>query len=167
MLQEGIAETMLGRFDEGLMLIRRYAIAPGSPRVLYAALCRAFEAQGCLWAGKRVEARAALDAAFAAVQKYNERHWEAEIHRLDGELRLAENPGDSAAAETAFRIALDIAHTQQARSLELRAATSLARLLRREGRKQESDSLLRPVYAWFTEGFDTPDLIDAECLLAS
>lgn len=167
MLQEGMALGMQGRFDDGLGLIRCYLRSEGSDRVLYQALARGFEAQLCLWSGRLDEARASLEAGFDAAQRYDERHWEAELHRLCGALRLAQRPGDSTSAEACFLQALHVARTQQARSLELRAATSLARLWQRQGRGQEADAVLRPVYEWFTEGFDTADLRDAAAVLGS
>jgi predicted ATPase len=90
---------------------------------------------------------------------------QAELHRLDGELRLARDPADAPAAEACFRRAIDIARQQQAKSWELRAATSLARLLRDQSRQAEARDLLAPVYGWFSEGFDTLDLKEAKALL--
>jgi predicted ATPase len=88
---------------------------------------------------------------------------EAEIHRLEGDLLLAENgPAD---AEACYVRALQVARAQQARSLELRAATSLARLWGEQGRSAEARDLLAPVYRWFTEGFDIADLKEAKALL--
>jgi predicted ATPase len=86
-----------------------------------------------------------------------------EIHRIQGKLLLAGSDGD--AAEAAFREALSIARAQQAKSLELRAATSLARLWCGQGRRADAHDLLAPVYGWFTEGFDTLDLKEAKVLL--
>jgi predicted ATPase len=94
-----------------------------------------------------------------------ERWREAEMHRLRGELLLtvaAENHGE---AESCFRQALAIARHQQAKSWELRASTSLARLWLSQGKRQEAYDLLAPVYNWFTEGFDTADLQEAKVLL--
>ena len=90
---------------------------------------------------------------------------ESEIYRLKGELLLQQNSDNQAEAESCFQHALDIAHNQQAKSLELRAATSLARLWQRQGNRQEAHDLLAPVYGWFTEGFTTADLKDAKALL--
>ncbi|MGQ0621744.1 MAG: AAA family ATPase [Panacagrimonas sp.] len=164
-LQAGIATGLLDRFEEAITLVRNYQPSPKLMRFLFGSLARGFEAQFCLAAGRLCEARAALDAAFLAVQQSRELHWESELHRLHGELTLAEHSDDCAAAETCFRKALGVARHQEARSLELRAATSLARLWLRAGRAEEADAVLRPIYAGFTEGFDTPDLIDAAALL--
>jgi hypothetical protein len=90
---------------------------------------------------------------------------DAELHRLQGELLLQQHAEHQAEAENCFHHALDIARNQQAKSFELRAATSLARLWQQQGKRQEAHDLLAPVYHWFTEGFDTADLQDAKALL--
>jgi predicted ATPase len=94
-----------------------------------------------------------------------ERRWEAELYRLQGELLLARATGQDTEAETCFRQALDIARRQQAKSWELRAAMSLARLWQRRGKRADAHTLLASVYHWFTEGFDTADLQEAKALL--
>ena len=90
---------------------------------------------------------------------------EADVHRTAGEIALLSPDRDSTEANLCFQRALDIARAQQARSRELRAATSLARLWRDQGNRQEAHGLLEPVYGWFTEGFDTLDLKEAKTLL--
>jgi predicted ATPase len=92
-------------------------------------------------------------------------YYEAELHRLDGELRLRLDARDEQRAETSFRRALEIAREQEAKSWELRAATSLARLWGERGRKGEARDLLTPIHGWFTEGFNTADLKEAKALL--
>jgi len=94
-----------------------------------------------------------------------ERWYEPELYRLKGELLLAQSPDNHAEADTCFHHAITIAQTQQTKSFELRAATSLARLWQQQGKRQEAYDLLAPVYHWFTEGFDTADLQDAKALL--
>ena len=116
-------------------------------------------------AGSADEGLAIVDEALAVSQANNERWWDAELHRLRGELIHARG-GDERDVETALLRAVEVARTQHARSLELRAAMSLARVWRRQGREDEARRLLREVYDWFTEGFDTPDLRDAHALLA-
>ena len=98
-----------------------------------------------------------------AINASNERWWEAEIHRLKGVLLLSQ--GNTAESEICFERSIRIARRQRATSLELRAATSLARVWGDQGRRAEARDLLAPVYGWFTEGFDTPDLKDARALL--
>jgi predicted ATPase len=115
-------------------------------------------------AGDYDGAAAALAEAAAAMEKSSERWWQAEIERLGGVLLLARrNIAESAAR---FERALRVAREQQAKSLELRAATSLARLWGEQGRRVEAHDLLAPVYGWFTEGFDTADLKNAKALLS-
>ena len=95
------------------------------------------------------------------------RWWEAEVSRLQGELLLHLPSPAVPQAEAAFRRALDVARRQQATALELRAALSLARLWHQHGQRETARNLLAPLYAWFTEGFDTPDLQEARTLLAA
>jgi len=116
--------------------------------------------------GRLEEAVAALDEAFAAADQDEESWWKAELHRVRGELWLAA-PANAAgdAAEHCFRQAIDLARRQGAKSLELRAVTSLSRLLRKRGKKEEARKMLAQIYGWFTEGFDTADLKDAKTLL--
>jgi predicted ATPase len=114
--------------------------------------------------GQTEEGLVNLAEALALVEETDERHWEAEIHRLKGELLLMQ--GDDAEAEASFHRAIEGARRQSAKSWELRAATSLARLWGRQGRTDEARQALAEIYGWFTEGFDTPDLKEAEVLLA-
>jgi predicted ATPase len=106
-----------------------------------------------------------LTEALAAVHNTGERQHEAELHRLKGALLLAQDGADAQEAERCFHQALDVARRQQAKSLELRAALSLARLWQQQGKCDEASGLLAPLYGWFTEGFDTADLQEAKVLL--
>jgi len=106
-----------------------------------------------------------LTEALTLMDTTGERWYEAELHRLKGELLLAQSPDNHTEAETCFQHALKIARTQQAKSLELRTASSLSKLWQQQGKRQEAHDLLAPVYGWFTEGFDTADLQDAKALL--
>jgi predicted ATPase len=107
-----------------------------------------------------------LDEAQAVLKQQEDLWFEAEIYRLRGELLLRQSITPDAEAETWFRRALDVARSQQSKSLELRAATSLARFWRTQGKHSEARDLLSPVYGWFTEGFATADLKNAKALLA-
>jgi predicted ATPase len=107
----------------------------------------------------------ALSEALTLVEKTGERYYEAELHRLKGELLLQHAAPEVSHAETCFQQALAIARRQQAKSLELRAAMSLGRLWQQQGKRQEARALLAGVYNWFTEGFDTADLQEAKALL--
>ena len=106
-----------------------------------------------------------LGDATTAIQKTKETWWEAEVSRVAGEIALKPREPDPAKAEAYFERALEVARQQQAKSWELRAAISLARLWRSQGKVQEARELLAPVYGWFTEGFDTRDLKEAKALL--
>jgi predicted ATPase len=87
------------------------------------------------------------------------------LYRIRGELLLKRDPANTAPAEDAFSTAITIAQQQRARSFELRAAMSMARLWRDQGKREEARDLLAPVYGWFTEGFDTLDLKEVKALL--
>jgi predicted ATPase len=110
---------------------------------------------------------ATLAEALALADTTEEGFYEPELYRLKGALLLQQNSDNQAEAEACFHKALDIARSQQAKSFELRTATSLARLWQQQGKRQEAHDLLAPVYGWFTEGFDTADLKDAKALLDS
>ena len=101
-----------------------------------------------------------------AIETTKERWWEAEVNRIAGEIALKSPEPDTAKAQEYFDRALAVAREQQAKSWELRAAMSMARLWRDQGKRAEARDLLAPVYAWFTEGFDTLDLKEAKALLA-
>jgi predicted ATPase/class 3 adenylate cyclase len=107
----------------------------------------------------------ALAEALTLVDTTGERWYEPELYRLKGALLLQPSLANQMEAESCFHHALDIARHQQAKSFELRAATSLARLWQQQGKRQEAHDLLAPVYHWFTEGFDTADLQEAKALL--
>jgi predicted ATPase len=107
-----------------------------------------------------------LEEALGWVERNDERLYEAEVHRLKGELLLTRGPLDAPQAEACFQQALTVSRKQHARSWELRAAMSMARLWRGQGRLAEARDLLAPVYSCFTEGFDTADLQEAKALLA-
>jgi predicted ATPase len=111
------------------------------------------------------EGLVALDDALATAVASCERGWNAEIHRLRGELTSRLAYLDPAKAENSFCAALAIAREQGTRGYELRAAMSLARLWGQQGRRGEARDLLAPLYGWFTEGFDTADLKEAKALL--
>jgi predicted ATPase len=101
----------------------------------------------------------------AVAQQTHELWYLAELHRMQGEWSLADGECDAATAESEFRRAIEIAQPQDAKALELRAATSLARLWQSQGKSAEAHALLAPVYDWFSEGFDNADLKDARALL--
>ena len=106
-----------------------------------------------------------IGEAMTAAETTKERWYGAEIHRTAGEIALLSPDPDAAKAEAYFERALAIARAQQAKSWELRAAMSMARLWRDQGKRTDARDLLAPVYGWFTEGFDTLDLKEAKSLL--
>jgi predicted ATPase len=113
--------------------------------------------------GSPYEGLSTLAEAFAFVDDTDERHWEAELHRLRAEVLLMQ--GSENEAEVSLREAVDVARRQMAKSWELRATISLARLWRMQGRIDDARQVLAAIYGWFTEGFGTPDLQEAKALL--
>jgi class 3 adenylate cyclase/tetratricopeptide (TPR) repeat protein len=111
------------------------------------------------------DARRCIDDAIEKVERSKEKWCEAEVHRIAGEIALKSLAPDTEKAEKYFEHALSVARAQQAKSWELRASMSLARLWRSQGKVQQARELLAPVYGWFTEGFDTRDLKEAKALL--
>jgi predicted ATPase len=107
----------------------------------------------------------ALVEAHTLVEQHEERYWEAEVSRLRGVVLLRQPGTPQAEAEAWLQRALDVAHRQEAKALELRAAMSLSRVWQQQGKRQEAHNLLAPIYGWFTEGFDTADLQEAQALL--
>ena len=122
-------------------------------------------AEGYWRAGKSEEGLQQATEALVLVERSGERHCEAELYQHKGELLLQKSQANAPQAEGSFQQALEVSRHQQAKSLELRAATSLARLWQQQGKKREAHDLLAPVYNWFTEGFDTADLKDAKALI--
>ena len=118
-----------------------------------------------LWhAGRTQEALDAVEEGLAVSERNGERYYDAELWRLKGELlKLQEATPE---AEACFQKAIEIARQQAAKSLELRASTSLASLWQKQGKQKEAHRALSGIYEWFTEGFDTADLVDAKALLA-
>jgi predicted ATPase len=160
----GWVRAQMGDLDEGISLLRSALSefrATGTEVFLphYIALL----ARACEIAGEVEEASALLDEASQIVKRTGERCLAAELYRHKGQLLLRH--GQTEAAEELYREALYIAREQEAKMWELRAAASLARLRRDQGRRAEAHDLLAPVYGWFTEGFDTPDLKKAKALL--
>lgn len=145
-------EEAAARIREGIEVLR--TLGAGVRRPYYLSLL----AQALALSSQLDGSRGVLDAALATAAERSELWWSAELHRLEG--TLAETP------EPWFAQALQVAQGQGSRSLELRAAMSLARLWKDRGEPARARALLAPVYDWFTEGFETPDLVDARHLLA-
>ena len=115
--------------------------------------------------GQFDDARRCISEALTTIDTTGERWFEAEVDRVAGKIALKSPEPDAAKAEAYFERALAVARQQQAKSWELRAAMSMARLWRDQGKRDEARELLAPVYGWFTEGFDTRDLKEAKALL--
>ena len=122
-------------------------------------------ADACRKAGRTEEGLTVLKEALDLVNKTRLRYYEAELYRLQGELLLEQNDVNVAQAESYFQRAIEVARMQSAKSWELRATTSLARLHAKQGRREEAHRMLAEIYNWFTEGFDLPDLKGAKALL--
>jgi class 3 adenylate cyclase/predicted ATPase len=157
---------MVGNGDvaEGVSLLRSGSAAyRATGTEMWTTHFLALQARACEIAGQNEDALTMLDEALQIVARTRARWFEAELIRLKGQLVFRQ--GDTAAAEKLYRNALSIAVEQEAKLWELRAAASLARLCRDQGRHAEARDLVAPVYEWFTEGFDTPDLKEAKALL--
>jgi tetratricopeptide (TPR) repeat protein len=157
LIQKGHRETGIDRIQECLAGCRSLGTSILLITVL-ADLCQAY-----VQIGNVANAERALDEARALLEANGERSWDAELHRLRGEIKLLRQ--EEAAAESAFRRAIDIARQQQARLLELRASVCLSRLWQGQNRANEARSSLEAIYGWFSEGLDSPDLQEAERLL--
>ena len=154
LIASGEVERGASLIREALATFRAQQAGLGRPWALSLAV------DGCAKSGRVTEGLAILDECFAVVARDGERQWEAELHRLKGEL-LARLPDAAARAEQAFHEAMVIARRQRALSLELRASLSLGRLLAKRGKRTRAISLIGEVYQRFTEGFDTGDLCAA------
>jgi predicted ATPase len=163
---QGWADAQKGEVAAGIARIRDgLAASEANGTRVSTPLFLTLLAEALALAGKIEEGLATLDDALATAVASGERGWNAEIHRLRGELTRRLPQPDPAKAEDSFRTALAIAREQGTRGYELRAATSLARLWGEQGRRSEARDLLAPLYGWFTEGFDTADLKVAKMLL--
>jgi tetratricopeptide (TPR) repeat protein len=161
----GHIAVVQGATEEGIKALLEGSETIGaSGEVMSVQLANVFLAQAFLTAGRPSEGLAAANKAITAADQLQHRLYEAELHRLKGELLLLAGAPERD-AESSMRRAIAIAQRQEAKGWELRDATSLARLLRKQGRVAEARDALAPVYNWFSEGFDTADLRDAKALL--
>ena len=166
MVEEGWARAHEGRHDEGLARIAQgMDVCRSSGAILEFPHCWAALADAYRVAGRIDQGLEAVAEGLTQAQQTEARFNEAELYRLRGELLLLGATPRPVEAEGCFRQALEISRRQSARSLELRSATSLGRLLHRQGKHEDARHQLTGVYAWFTEGFDTADLKDARALL--
>jgi predicted ATPase len=156
---QGDAAEGIVQIQPGIVVHQRIGPRVGLPYHL------SLLAGACGQAGQPEAGLTVLAEALMLAAETDERWWEAELYRLKGELLLQLPILDAHQAEACFQQALDVARSQQAKALELRAAMSLSRLWQRQGKWDAARTLLAPIYGWFTEGFDTPDLQEAKALL--
>jgi predicted ATPase len=157
--QQGKVQEGIEQLHQGMIAWRATGAELARPYWL-ALLAEAYGTTGEPHAGLTV-----LAEALTQVDTTGERWYEPELYRLKGELLLQQSSDNSTEAESCFHQAIAIAQNQQAKSFELRTATSLTRLWQQQGKRQEAYDLLTPIYGWFTEGFDTADSKDAKALL--
>jgi adenylate cyclase len=158
--EQGLLDTAITRLRDGLTSIRASGAKVTMPQYM------AMLADALRKAGRVEEARDCLAEAQAILEETGENWWEPELLRLKAEILLQRyRPGCDDEAEGCLRQALQTSRERDAKSLELRAATSLSRLLFKQGRKSEAHRTLAAVYSWFTEGFETPDLREAKALI--
>jgi class 3 adenylate cyclase/predicted ATPase len=166
MMNQGCVLALTGKAADAVQMITSGITAFRSTgSTLWVPLCLSYLAKAHAELGQFDDAWRSIDEAMTAVETTNERWFEADILRMAGEIALKSPDADAVTAETYFQRALAVARQQQAKSWELRAAMSLARLWRDQGKAQQARDLLAPVYGWFTEGFDTLDLKEAKALL--
>ena len=165
-LHKGAGLLLQGRREEALtLLINGFTAFRATGAEVRAPSYLAMLGDAYTQCARFEEARKALDEALAVAEKNDDRCHEAELYRLQGELVLAESPDQTGVAEDYFHQALDTARRQQSRAWELRATISLARLWQRQGRRDEARDALWAIYGAYSEGFTTPDLVDAAALL--
>jgi predicted ATPase len=163
----GWAVAMQGQSEAGMAQVRQGITAlRATGSVLFVPYLCTLLADSAAHLGHLADGLQALAEAHTLVEQQEERWWEAEICRLRGVLLLRQSGTPQAEAETWLQRALDVSRRQEAKSLELRAAMSLARLWQQQGKPGEAYKLLASIYGWFTEGFDTADLQEARALLA-
>jgi serine/threonine protein kinase/predicted ATPase len=167
-LHKGAGLLLQGRREESLpLLLKGYGAFRDSGAEIRAPAYLAILGDAYTQLARFEDAHRALDEGLAFADKNDDRSHEAELHRLKGVLQLAESPHETTAAEACFRTAIDTARRQQSRAWGLRATLSLARLWHCQGRRNEAREALSPVYGAFTDGFTTPDLVDAKALIES
>jgi class 3 adenylate cyclase/predicted ATPase len=164
----GWALALQGQGEEGMTQVRQEIVAyRATGTTLAVPYFYSLLAEVCDHLGHLEDGLQALAEAHTLVEQREDRWWEAEIARLRGAMLLRQTGTQQGEAEIWLQRALDVARRQQAKSLELRAAMSLARLWQQQGQRDEARELLTPIYGWFTEGFDTADLQEAKALLDS
>jgi predicted ATPase len=165
-LNQGCLLVLTGKASDAVQMINSGIAAYRSTgSTVWLPLYLSYLARSYAELGQFDDARRSISEAMTAVETTKETWCEADVRRIAGEIAALLPEPDAAQAEAYFDRALSVARTQQAKSLELRAAMSMARLWRDQGKRDEARDLLAPVYGWFTEGFDTLDLKEAKALL--
>jgi predicted ATPase len=156
-----------GDSESGITQMSKFLVSQQAKGVSgrWMAHCGALLAEVLRKSGRISEALNVATDALTRTQQSGGRYYKAELHRIKGELLLAQSPRATDAAENCLIQAIELASRQSAKSLELRAAMSLSRLWQSQGKKAEAQRLLAEIYGWFTEGFDTADLKQAKALL--
>ena len=166
MMQRGCVLALTGKASDAVQTITSGITAMRSTgTTMWMPFWLSYLARAYAELGQFDDAWRCIGEAMTAVETAKERWCEAEVNRIAGEIALLSPEPDAAKAEAYFERALAVAREQQAKSWELRAAMSMARLWRDQGKRDEARDLLAPVYGWFTEGFDTLDLKEAKALL--
>ncbi len=153
-----------GQWERGIAQMRQgesELVIEARQQTYYATLV----AQACLKGGQTEQAHSVLTKELERVRDTGVRYYEAELHRIKGEVLLRRSASSRNEAETCFHTAIDLSHDQGTKSLELRAIMSLSDLWQKQGKKEEARQMLQDIYGWFTEGFDTADLKQAKQLL--
>jgi class 3 adenylate cyclase/tetratricopeptide (TPR) repeat protein len=162
----GWTEVIAKDFEAGIPRMRHnLAQSRANGTVARVAYNLAMIGIGLSKSGKPADGLREIEESLALVERTGERVQEAEVHRLKGEMLLAQGFSNTTPAEDSFRTAIEISRKQHAKSWELRSTTSLARLLAKQGKGEEARAMLAEIYNWFTEGFDTANLKDAKTLL--
>lgn len=161
----GQALAFLGKADEGIAEIKAALNSLEATGAVIPGWARSSLAAACLVAGQPAEGLKVAVEGLEVGRKTSDAQAKPDLHRLHGELLLMLDPAQLAAAETSFRVSIDVARKQSAKSAELRATVSLARLLAKLDKRNEARAMLAEIYGWFKEGFETPELREAKALL--
>jgi predicted ATPase len=166
MTNRGCVLALTGKASNAIQMISSgFNVLQPTGATLFVPMDLSYLASAYAELGKFDDAWRCIGEAMTAIETTKERWFEAEIHRMAGQIALMAAAPDATKAEVYFERSLAVARKQQAKSWELRAAMSMARLWRDQGKRDEARALLAPVYGWFTEGFDTLDLKEAKALL--
>jgi predicted ATPase len=158
-VESGEGEAGIAEMQQAIVELARIGSGIGAPHILFSL------AEGLRKVGRRDDALGALGLGIARAEQQGQHYYDAELHRLRAEILLDKDADAPPEGEALFGRSLEIARRQEAKTFELRAATSLARLWQRQGKRDAARALLAPLYAWFTEAFDTRDLKEAKALL--